>query len=443
MSRGDRHEMLSRTASIGSSTDILRSFTFHAQQDPSSYMTDSLNLDAMNLAAAAPHSTVVLPPDLSSPPPDQRFTSMVTDPAGLPAQQTPQSFAHGLALLDASDPSRKRTISTATARAIETNRATKTQKLSSSQGDENHPSRSAASGVPLYSGSSGDAVAPQPQPSALRNSWIDPSQEAHFFEDEFASFEHGTNGGAASAGGETTSIAAAAGGNVPHALPPTTSSLPRSRTSLSHIGGHVGGGGQSASAATSPPRPRARSGVRQSRSSSYSSLSAHPSLSSFGLDLEHPLKAESSQSSVVPSRPHTPESFFTGTESDADFDWDGGPMSRRNSHSATHQQGFGDERMDASPSRRPSVGRTAMSAEKEAASTLSNLVPPDLKAEMDRVFDLYLQHVCSDCEFAVIKPYSCNARSFHAQSFRSGGCRFERRTHSPNAHAVRPVLSIE
>jgi hypothetical protein len=132
-----------------------------------------------------------------------------------------------------------------------------------------------------------------------------------------------------------------------------------------------------------PSRLSRHMSSRQSRSSSYSSV--YPTNGSFGVTPD--LKAESSQSSVIPSRPHSPDDFLT--ESDADAEWDY-PRSRRGSQSA---------RTDVSPSR---PRRPTMSGE---TLNPSNLVSLETKAEMDRIFDIYLQQTCSDrqCCFVILR----------------------------------------
>lgn len=327
MARGDRLGFQSRTQNVVSSAELLRGFgaNHHYPAEPAdpAFATEVLNFDAINLVS---QSSSLLSANPHVPPSESSFVP-IQSTEHVRAVQNSQSFAHGLALLEATDPSRKRTISTATARAIETDRAPKTQKTSPSQPES--MDQQAASNV-SYNINGTDLI-------QSRSPWFEFAQEPSFFETELASFDGGNNG-------------------QPH--PPL-----HTRTSLT---GYI-------------PSPLARNGFRQSRSSSYSS--AHPSLSSFGLD--QPMKAESSQSSAVPSRPHSPESFFT--ESDADVDWDASP-SRRNSHS------IHPERTEESPSR-PSH-RSMPSAD---IPNISNLVPLHLKAEMDKIFDAYLQAVCSDC----------------------------------------------
>lgn len=331
MACGDRVTFQSRAQNVVSSADLLRGFgTNHHYPsiegtDPS-FGAESLNFDAMNLA---PQSGSILSPDVSLSPSEPRFTSTSAEHSHAPFQN-PQLFAHGLALLDVTDPSRKRTISTATARATETDRAPKTQKTTLSRRESVSNSGPHPSNHTPHEFSHGHSKS-QPTP------WFNFMQDHGFPECDSPSAIDGTHL------------------SKPH-IPPL----------------HV-----RHASATYTPSSLARNGVRQSRSSSYSS--AHPSLSSFGLD--HNVKAESSQSSVVPSRPHSPESFFT--ESETDIDWETSP-SRRNSRGV---------HTDSSPSR--PAHRPIFNAEMPSAS---NLVPSALKADMDRVFDIYLQAICSNCE---------------------------------------------
>jgi hypothetical protein len=329
MARGDKITFQSRAQNVVSSADLLRGFgtnhhyTSIDSTDPS-FGAESLNFDAMNLA---PQSGSMVPPEVSLSPSESRFTSASVEHSNAPFQN-PQLFAHGLALLDVADPSRKRTISTATARATETDRAHKTQKTTLSRRES-----ISNSGPHLSNHSPSEYL--QGHSKSQSTPWFDFIQDPGFSERDNTSVIEGNHL------------------NKSHISPARHASAIYTPSSL------------------------ARNGVRQSRSSSYSS--AHPSLSSFGLDQN--VKAESSQSSVVPSRPHSPESFFT--ESETDIDWEASP-SRRNSRGV---------HTDSSPSR--PAHRPVFSAEMPNAS---NLVPPALKAEMDRVFDIYLQGICSNCE---------------------------------------------
>lgn len=331
MTRGDRVAFQSRAQNVVSSADLLRGFgTNHhyASMDGAdpSFGAESLNFDAMNLA---PQSGSMVSAEVSLSPSEPRFTSAPVEHSNT-LFQNPQSFAHGLALLDVADPSRKRTISTATARATETDRAPKTQKTTPSR-------RESVSNQGPHIPSHSPSEYPQGHNKSEPAPWFDFSQDPGFSERD------------------------------------NTSAIDGSHLNTSHISPpHA----RHASAIYTPS-PLSRNGVRQSRSSSYSS--AHPSLSSFGLD--HNVKTESSQSSVVPSRPHSPESFFT--ESETDIDWETSP-SRRNSRGM---------HTDSSPSR--PTHQPVFNAEIPNAS---NLVTPALKAEMDRVFDIYLQGVCFNCE---------------------------------------------
>lgn len=328
MVRGDRTAFQSRTQNVVSSADLLRGFganhhyTSIDGAEPS-FGAESLNFDAINLA---PQSGPMVSPEVSLSPSEPRFASTSVEHSNA-IFQNPQSFAHGLALLDVADPSRKRTISTATARAAEPDRAPKTQKTTPSR-------RESVSNSGPHQLNHSPSEYPQGQSKSQPTPWFDLIQDRGFSERDNMSVIDGSHLKASSSHARQASVIY------------TPSSL-------------------------------ARNGVRQSRSSSYSS--AHPSLSSFGLD--HNVKTGSSQSSVVPSRPHSPESFFT--ESETDIDWETSP-SRRNSRGV---------HTDSSPSR--PTHQPIFNAEIPNAS---NLVSPPLKADMDRVFDIYLQGICSNCK---------------------------------------------
>ncbi|KAF8308110.1 hypothetical protein DL93DRAFT_1962949 [Clavulina sp. PMI_390] len=462
IARGDRAGFQSKTQHVVSSADLLRGFgtpggpqyppPIHVHHhhpagiasEPSSsagFNTEGLNFDTLNIVNS--HPSLLLSDAMGRTPSDPMFPTppSLIEPSSSASSQIPhphhsqahlthpihsiQSFAHGLALLDASDPSRKRTISTATARAVEPDKAPKAQKLTTSTSSPSKSQSPPQQLLPTSAAlSAADGFLQQQQqltgPLSGNHigSWLEFSQSQSqvpthgqpptFFESELAAFD---------------------GGLQPSPLPqvgvsPNTSSHPS----------HPPSSFRAAPPQPQPgpaytPSPLARGGFRQSRSSSYSSV--HPSLSSFGIEREHPLNRDrtestSQASSVIPSRPHTPEStsFYLDTdrevESEMEMDdapygfghgpggsmeWDMSPSRRsgRPSRSNSHKARAAVGSVEMSPTRdkgerelreRPSH-RSMPSIE---ASSVINLVPPPMKNEMDRVFEIYLQGVCSDLE---------------------------------------------
>lgn len=344
MSRGDRTAFQARAQHVVSSADLLRGFGATQQQpiDIDSYMvTENLNFDAIDLASPPVTSEAQAQPGIT-------ITETRFPPDRAPHVQSPQSFAHGLALLEAADPSRKRTISTATARAIDTDRAPKTQKTSPSRRE----SLSQPGGRSLSTNN-----------TSVTSLTSTPSQTP-----EWSEFIRDP--------GSMDSDRAHTTENV------VFTNAPFSPT-------------HNARSTTQPytPSPLARNGMRPSRSSSYSSH--HPSLSSYGL--EYPIKAESSQSSAVPSRPISPETTFF-TESEAEIDWEHDTLDR--SLSRRSSRGV---LTDSSPSR--PTRSTSMTFNPDLPS-VSNLVPANLKGEMNRIFDVYLQSICSNRTCSVLHSRS-------------------------------------
>ena len=281
------------------------------------------------ISSASPESALGSPPLNSTDNPDKDI-------------QYAQAFRYGLSLLDIADPSRKRTISTATARASENDRAPKTQRRSQPKGD------------PGLSRKSSQTSAEHTSPTKASHSHVPvPSSGSHAYEpSNFAQHPwpdtpFGSNAAVADVSPENHAAIRSFGHVSLRSVPFTHLSSP---LAIQH-------------------------GVRQSRSSSYSST--HPSNSSFAFDTN--VVGDSSQSSAPYSRAPSPDSYLSESELEAESEQ---LNSGRNGHGIHNDPNF-------RPSRRTAAGGEVINT--------SNFVPPDLKSQMDVVFGRYLQRICSNC----------------------------------------------
>lgn len=290
----------------------------------------------------------------------------VNSSSPLSANSQPQSHLASFAqYLDISDPSRKRTISSATAQASDADRATKAQKRSPPIDlSSDAPTRTFSSQLSSPSKLLEKSQVPPPlAPSAMDEygtntmsgytAWPDPP---------LASDPNNFMVGIESSNGIHSNIFSA------------------DTSSAQQLSGYASAGpSQFTFAAPPPPVPRS---TRASRASSYTGANPFASSSAVPLKTKEEPKMEDTMSLFMGgaySRAPSPDS--STSDSDGEADGDLGDLSR-------------------SSSRRSSRGIHAEPRfARRVASTVDQALDLETKERVDKIFMTYLQRICSNCEW--------------------------------------------